>query len=283
MKNILVTGAKGQLGSSIQELVKGLGLYQFVFTDSETLDITNEKDISNFFKETNFDYCINCAAYTAVDRAEIETELCYKSNAEAVQILAKTCAKHSCILIHISTDFIFDGKKNEPYIETDQPNPLNVYGLSKLKGENYVKEYLDSYFIVRTSWVYSEYGNNFVKTILKLGEQMERLNVISDQYGSPTYAKDLAEFIIALVHKDSKDFGIYHFSNRGNISWYDFAKAIIELSNINTTILPIASKDYKAKALRPKNSVINTDKAQNFLEKPVKNWKQSLAKCIEKL
>ncbi|WP_394974404.1 dTDP-4-dehydrorhamnose reductase [uncultured Croceitalea sp.] len=283
MKSILVTGAKGQLGSSIQELVKDSNIHKFVFTDSEQLDITNENKVTAFFNNTDFDYCINCAAYTAVDRAETEIESCYKINAEAVQILAKTCAKHRCILIHVSTDFVFDGKKIEPYIETDEPNPLNVYGLSKLKGENYIKEYLDSYFIVRTSWVYSEYGNNFVKTMLRLGAQKERLDVISDQYGSPTYARDLAEFIIALVHKDSKDFGIYHFSNRGNISWFDFATAIIAYSNNNTVVYPIASIDYKVKALRPQYSVMNTIKAQNLLKKPIKEWRQSLSKCMEKL
>jgi dTDP-4-dehydrorhamnose reductase len=283
LKNILVTGAKGQLGSSIQELVTDSTICKFVFTDSETLDITNEKDVTTFFKEINFDYCINCAAYTAVDKAEEEIELCYKINAEAVQILAQTCAEHRCILIHVSTDFVFDGKKDEAYIETDLPNPLNVYGASKLKGENYVQKHLDSYFIIRTSWVYSKYGNNFVKTMLKLGAQRDRLDVISDQHGSPTYAIDLAEFIIALVHKNSKDFGMYHFSNKGIISWYDFATAIIEHSNYNTVVSPIAFRDYEVKALRPQNSVMNTDKAQSLLGKPIKKWRQSLSECMDRL
>lgn len=281
MINILVTGSSGQLGNSIKELSKLTKQYRYVFTDSKTLDITKEKEVIALFEEIRFDYCINCAAYTAVDKAEEEIELCYSVNADAVKILAKACASHNCILIHVSTDFIFDGRKEQPYVETDAPNPLNVYGASKLKGETYVQEHLNTYFIIRTSWVYSKYGQNFVKTIIRLGNEKEKLNVISDQYGSSTYALDLAEFIIMLVKQNSQSFGIFHFSNTGSISWFDFAKEIIKLSNCTATVFPISSTDYEVKALRPQNSVLNTDKALNLFAKPIKKWKESLSKCIE--
>ncbi len=283
MINILVTGAKGQLGSSIRELVKDTEQYKFIFTDSKSLDITVEKDVLDVFEHNNLDYCINCAAYTAVDKAEIETDLCYRVNADAVKILAKACAAKHCILIHVSTDFIFDGSKKEPYLENDLPNPLNVYGASKLKGEQWVEEHLEDFFIVRTSWVYSKFGYNFVKTMLKLGEEGRELNVVSDQYGAPTYAMDLAKFIMVLIEKKSEAFGLYHFSNIGSISWFDFAKAIFELSEKKVVVNPIRSSEYEVKALRPKYSVLNLEKASKLLSQPIKKWDDSLAQCLESI
>lgn len=281
MTHILVTGSNGQLGSSIRELVNDTEQYSFIFADVNMLDITIEKDVKDFFQINNFHYCINCAAYTAVDKAETEVDLCYRVNAEAVNNLAKACLVNNCILIHVSTDFIFDGSKKQPYLENDPPNPLNVYGASKLKGEQYVKKHLEEYFIIRTSWVYSKFGHNFVKTMLKLGKEREELKIISDQFGSPTYAQDLAKFIMFLIEKRSEDYGIYHFSNTGIISWFDFAKAIIELSQSKAVVSPISSKEYGVKAIRPQYSAMNTEKAQKLLTKPIEKWSDSLAEFFE--
>lgn len=256
MNNILVTNAEGQLGSTTKELVKNSTGYIYVYTDSETVDITKENDVTAFVNRIYFDYFLYCEAYTVDYKAEIE--LFCKINADTVQILSKTSADYRCVLIHIATDFVFDGKKNSAYLEINRPNPLNVYVVSKLKGQKYVQEYLETYFMARsTSSGYSDYGNNFVNTMLKSGKQRKRLDVISAQYGSTTHVVDFVEFNIELAHKYSQDFGMYHFSNKGITSWYDFSTAMIAHLNHDTIVYPILAKDYAVREVRPQNSAIN--------------------------
>lgn len=277
MKKILVTGANGQLGLSIKAVGKNYPSMIFTFTDVEDLDITNSKEVTSFFENNKFDYCVNCAAYTAVDKAEEDVENAFSINATAVKNLSIACKNSNVVLIHVSTDFVFDGLKKTPYSEEDLPNPLSVYGSSKLKGEQFIQDILDSYFIVRTSWLYSEYGNNFVKTMLRLSETHKEINVVDDQIGSPTYAGDLAEFIISVISLESELYGVYHFSNEGNISWYDFAVEIFEKSQRHIKVNPIESTLYSTAAKRPAYSVLGTTKAKKLGQIKIKNWKESLS------
>ena len=274
MKRVLVTGANGQLGKSIHRISLNYPDLKFVFTDVDELDITNSKEVNTLFASNKIDYCINCAAYTAVDKAEEEVEKAYLINAKAVKNLAEACQTTGAVLIHISTDFVFDGTKSTPYTEEDTPNPLSVYGKSKLQGEEYVQEICDRHFIVRTSWLYSEYGNNFVKTMLRLAETRKQISVVNDQIGSPTYAGDLAEFILKIVSSESMTYGLYHYSNFGEISWYDFAKEIFSNQNKKTEVLPIPTTAYPTAAKRPKYSVLDISKANNTFK--LKSWKKSL-------
>lgn len=277
MKKILVTGANGQLGLSIKAVGKNYPSMIFTFTDVEDLDITNSKEVISFFENNKFDYCVNCAAYTAVDKAEEDVENAFSINATAVKNLSIACKNSNVVLIHVSTDFVFDGLKKTPYSEEDLPNPLSVYGSSKLNGEQFIQDILDSYFIVRTSWLYSEYGNNFVKTMLRLSETHKEINVVDDQIGSPTYAGDLAEFIISVISLESELYGVYHFSNEGNISWYDFAVEIFEKSQRHIKVNPIESTSYPTAAKRPAYSVLGTTKAKKLGQIKIKNWKESLS------
>jgi len=285
MKKILVTGSNGQLGSEIKERASGFPQYQFVFTDIEELDLTNKKDVNNFFKENQFDVCINCAAYTAVDKAEDDRELALLVNFEAVKILAETCSAHNTFLIHVSTDYVFDGTNYKPYEETDPPSPNSYYGLTKLKGEEAVFSISDHAVIFRTSWLYSSYGNNFVKTMLRLGKEKEQIGVVADQVGTPTFAGDLADAILTAIDKyDGKPINeIYHFSNEGAISWYDFAKAIMMESSLNCKVTPIESKDFPAKANRPFYSVLNKAKVKTDLNIEIPYWLDSLKLVLKKL
>ncbi|MEK6152842.1 dTDP-4-dehydrorhamnose reductase [Flavobacteriaceae bacterium 3-367] len=276
---ILVTGSKGQLGRCIQDVAKGYPEWQFVFTDYKELDITDSRAIENCFKEYKFDYCINCAAYTAVDLAESQVDKAYLINAEAVKTLAEACSANNSKLIHISTDFVFDGKKTMPYTEEDKPRPLGVYGASKLLGESYVQDILEEYFIVRTSWVYSEYGRNFMKTMLKLGNENKEISVVNDQVGSPTYAGDLATFILFLITNKREEYGLYHYSNEGTISWYDFAVQIFKQFGMKVNVNPIPSKDYLTPAKRPDRSDLNTLKVKKSFEFQIYKWEDSLKKC----
>lgn len=280
MKKILVTGANGQLGKCIQDLAEEQSGLSFVFTDHKELDITSQESAEVLFKDNKFDYCINCAAYTAVDKAEEEAEQAYLINAEGVKHLAMACKENDVILIHVSTDFVFDGRKDTPYTEEDIPNPINVYGKSKLKGEEYVQEILNKYFIIRTSWVYSEYGHNFVKTMLRLGREKDDLNVVCDQFGSPTYAGDLAKVILNIISNNRNVYGLYNYSNEGVISWYDFAKSIFETCNMKLNLKPIKTEEYPAPAARPKFSVLNKDKIKNSFTVEVPVWDDSLEDCI---
>jgi len=280
MKTILVTGANGQLGRCLQDVAQDHDHFDFKFFSSKELDITNEEQIDQIFKAHSFDYCINCAAYTAVDKAEKEKERAYLVNAEGVRLLANACKKHGTTLIQISTDFVFDGAKRAPYNELDKTIPINVYGQSKLQGEEYVASILDKYFIIRTSWVYSEYGHNFLKTMQRLGREREEINVVQDQIGTPTYAKDLAEFLVHLLSKETSDYGIYNFSNSGETTWYEFAKAIFQIEENNIKVKPIFAKDYKTLATRPKYSVLDKSLVKLKFDIAIPEWTESLKKCI---
>jgi dTDP-4-dehydrorhamnose reductase len=279
--NILVTGANGQLGSEIKKLSSDYSKHIFFFTDAKDLDITKKEVLSEYFKKNEINLCLNCAAYTGVDKAEEDLDLAYLINATGVKNLAESCFENDAILVHISTDYVFDGKGFRPYLETDSVEPVNKYGETKLEGEKFATEANPKTFIFRTSWLYSSYGNNFVKTMLKLGEERDSLNIIFDQIGTPTFAGDLAEAILKItLDQNSKKYGIYHFSNEGVASWYDFTKAIFELSDINCKVNPINTEDYPTPAKRPNYSVFDKKKfKQNFgLEIPY--WRDSLKKVI---
>jgi len=291
IKTILVTGKNGQLGCTLKSLESQYPQYQFTFTGREELDLSCSQSIVTFFENNRFDVVINCAAYTAVDKAEEQQELADAINHLAVKQLAEIAQKNGSIFIHISTDYVFDGESYKPYVENDLINPQNIYGSTKLKGEQAIQDIMKGAVIIRTSWVYSEYGNNFVKTMLRLGRERDQLNVIFDQIGSPTYAKDLALSILAIIDSISDnltDFqkevtSIYHFSNEGVCSWYDFAKAIFELSDIQCAVSPIETKDYPTPAKRPHYSVLNKATIKQSYPVNIPYWKDSLSECLNKL
>ena len=289
IKTILVTGSSGQLGLSLKMIAKDYPDYDFIFAQREQLDLSNGKSITAFFKQNKFDLIINCAAFTAVDKAESEPELADKLNHLAVKQLAEISTQHNTKLIHISTDYVFDGTQCRPYIETDKVAPQSIYGETKLKGEQALLAAMpNNALIIRTSWVYSEFGNNFVKTMMRLGQERDALTVIFDQVGTPTYAHDLAEAIMTIVTSDTFkqiEFAseLYHYSNEGVCSWYDFAKAIFELSKINCDVSPIETKDYPTPAKRPHYSLLNKAKIKQRYNVSVPYWKQSLQHCLNKL
>lgn len=256
MVKVLVTGASGQAGLCLQSIANTFTEVQFDFLNSEQLDITNQIEVEEIFKAYMPDYCINFAAYTAVDKAEDEIELAYNVNAEGAKNIAEACKKDGVRLLHLSTDFVFDGQKKTPYTVTDATNPINVYGASKLKGEEYIQEVMEEYFIVRTSWLYSDFGNNFKKTILRLAGTKNEINVVNDQIGRPTEAVDLCVFLMQLIISNTMPFGIYHFSGDKICSWYDFAVSIVEEANLSMQVHPISSAEYPSKAKRPKYSVL---------------------------
>jgi|SRR5690554_147742 len=281
---VLVTGKNGQLGQALQKVAKAHSDIQFVFTDSTTLDITDKDNCQSVFDALKPDFCINTAAYTAVDRAESESDLAYKVNTEGVKNLAESCKKHQTILIHISTDFVFDGGKEVPYTEEDQPNPESVYGKTKLKGEKEVQQLLQKYYIIRTSWVYSEFGNNFFKTMLRLASEKDSLNVVNDQIGTPTNANCLANVLVHILRHSTSgsqpDFGIYHFSNEGSCSWYEFARKIFELKAIDIELNPIPTTAYPTPAIRPRYSVLDKTKIKTIFDLTIKTWEESLKSII---
>lgn len=280
MIKALVTGGNGQLAQCLKEIVKYHDELDITFQDLPDLDITNKQQLESYFSNNELDYCINCAAYTAVDLAEEQSELAYAVNAEGPKNIAMLCLKYNIKLIHISTDFVFDGQQRTPYSETDAPNPLSVYGASKLQGERNIQDVMENYFIVRTSWLYSEYGKNFMKTMLKLSETRDQISVVSDQIGSPTYAGDLAEGLIKIVLSSSISYGVYHYSNSGAISWYDFAVEIFKQFGKTIEVKPIKTKDYPTAAKRPKYSVLDTTKIKNNFYCTIKDWQGSLSKVI---
>jgi dTDP-4-dehydrorhamnose reductase len=262
---VLVTGANGQLGQCLQELAPKFPEFQFTFCSSSDLDITNESQIVSAFSQLKPHFCINAAAYTAVDKAELEPERAFLINETAVAFLSLACKKHETILIHISTDFVFDGTKKTPYQETDPVNPLGVYGLSKLAGEKQIQELLEPFYIVRTSWVYSDYGHNFKKTMLRLGRERGAVSVVNDQRGCPTHALDLAKAILIMAkeHQNNQqvsNFGVYHFSGSEVQSWYDFAVQIFREANLEVTVTPIPTADFPTPAKRPAYSVLDNSK-----------------------
>lgn len=278
--NILVTGANGQLATCIKTLDHAYDSYNFIYKSALELDITNIDDVKSFFKNNELDYCVNCAAYTAVDNAESHQEEAFSVNAIGAENLAKACNDYNSKLIHISTDFVFNGTSKTPYLESDSTNPLNAYGLSKLKGEQKIQNHLEKHFILRTSWLYSEFGNNFLKTMLKLSETRNEIGVVSDQVGSPTYAMDLAKVILKIVECNSTSYGIYNFSNEGVASWYDFAVAIFEDKKIKIKVNPITTEDFPTPAERPRYSVLDKTKIKDVFKVEVPNWKSSLKNAL---
>lgn len=282
--NIIVIGGSGQLGQCLNEVVSGKErLFNYLFLSKNDLDFINAEDVARLFEEHKPLYCINCAAYTAVDQAEDELDLAFEINEFAVKRLAQICVAHQTTLIHISTDFVFDGNSSIPLKEEMPTNPVNVYGLSKLKGEQEIQEVMNSYYIIRTSWLYSEKANNFVKTMLKLAQSKDQLNVIYDQVGTPTYAVDLARVIIQLIEKDIKSYGVYHYSNEGVASWYDFAKAVFEFAEVDMTVLPVPSSAFVTRAKRPHYSVMDKTKIKAVMGIEIPYWRDSLNFCIQNL
>ncbi len=280
MNRILVTGANGQLGSEIQALAKESG-YTYLFTDREELDICNAQKVAEFLDINGIEIIINCAAYTAVDKAESEQEAAYKINAEAPKNLATESKKRGIVLIHVSTDYVFDGTSCVPYKESDTPNPIGIYGKSKLAGEEAIREIGCKGAIIRTSWLYSSYGANFVKTMLRLGAEREKLGVVFDQIGTPTYARDLAKTILGNIETfAAKEGEVYHFANEGVCSWYDFAKAIMQTAGLPCKINPIESFEYPTPAKRPHFSVFNKAKIKKELGIEIAYWKDALNECL---
>jgi len=284
MMNVLVTGSKGQLASCIKDIDKQYKDLNFIYTDYQELDICDLNQVNAFFKSNQkIDYCINCAAYTAVDKAETETDKAFEINAKGAKNLAIVCNEFDAILIQVSTDFVFDGQKTEPYVETDVAKPISVYGASKLQGEVEIQKILKEHFIIRTSWLYSEHGNNFMKTMLRLAETHDEISVVSDQIGTPTYAGDLAQVILKIINSNNKSFGLYHYSNEGVASWYDFAKAIFEESNIEIKINPIKTDAYPTPAKRPFFSVMDKAKIKSDLNIKTPHWRESINNSINYL
>ena len=288
-QTILVTGCTGQLGQSIQSIAADFPEFEFVFANRQGLDLNDEISMAKFFENQTFDIIINCAAHTAVDKAESEPELANQINHLAVQKLARIVKEQRSKLIHISTDYVFSGQQYRPYLETDEVQPQGVYGKTKLYGEHDIQSILKTNaVIIRTSWIYSEYGNNFVKTMLKLGQQRDTLNVIFDQVGTPTYAKDLAKSIMCIIksqafNKEYFKTDIVNYSNEGVCSWYDFAKTIFELTNTQCRVLPVETKDYPTPAKRPHYSVLNKTKIKQTYHLTIPYWKDSLRLCLTAL
>lgn len=281
MKKIVVIGSNGQLGNCIRKIAPEFELdYEFIFTDSQMLDITNEDQVNTFFYDNRPDFCINASAYTAVDLAEKEQEKAFAVNADGVANLAAACAKYKTTLIHISTDYVFDGETNLCYSEDDFTNPIGVYGESKRKGEELALENNSKTIILRTSWLYSEFGKNFVKTMLNLFSQKEELGIVADQYGQPTNANDLAETIMQIIETPKKTFGIFHFSNYPETTWFDFAKKIAEFSKSGIKLNQLTTEQYPTPAKRPMRSTMCLDKIEETYKIEPRHWENSLEECI---
>lgn len=282
--NILVTGVNGQLGTSIQKLSPDY-TYKMFFTCKDNLDITKQQEILEFITHNDIQAIINCAAYTLVDKAEDEKDLAFEINSKGIENLAKISKEKDILLVHISTDYVFDGTNYKPYTETDTTNPQSIYGITKLQGENaLISVNPKNSIIIRTAWVYSEYQSNFVKTILKLAKDKDTLNIIYDQVGTPTYADDLAKTILDILPKIQNDkVEIYHYTNEGVVSWYDFAKEIIKMAKLTCKIEPIETKDYPVPATRPHFSLLNKTKIKKKFNIKIPYWKDSLDKCLRNL
>lgn len=289
---VLVTGASGQLGQSLQFIAVNYPEVNFVFCSSTELDITNLDNCKVIFQKYNPAFCFNTAAYTAVDKAETEIEKAKLINVIGVQNIATVCKEHNTILVHISTDFIFDGTNRVtssgvemPYLENDIPNPTGIYGLTKLQGEKAIQENWEKHFIIRTSWVYSQFGNNFMKTMLRISNERKEISVVNDQIGTPTYAVDLAEALLKIIcHSElvtESNFGIYNFSNEGQCSWYEFAKEIFNQNKINISLHPISTDSYPTSAKRPEYSVLDKSKIKKTFNLSIEDWKTSLSRCIQ--
>lgn len=283
MKNTLVFGASGQLGTCLQTVASQKKIESIIFLPKQEANILNLQILKTVFETYQPAYVINCAAYTAVDKAEDDVEQARNINKTGVKNLAQLCKVFGTTLVHVSTDFVFEGNHPNLLVETDIAQPVNIYGLTKLQGEQDIEAILPQHFIIRTSWLYSEYGNNFVKTMLKLGAYRNELKIIADQIGTPTYAIDLADAIFTIIASQKNNYGIYHYSNEGVTSWYDFAKGIFDISQTTVTVLPIRSAEYPTKATRPLFSVMDKSKIKNTFNLQIPYWRDSLIKCIERL
>ena len=280
---VLVTGANGQLGQAIQSILGNYPSVDFVFCSSVELNITDKSNCEAVFEKYKPQFCINAAAYTAVDKAESEPEKAFVINVTGAQNLAEVCKTHDTILLHISTDFVFDGLATQPYSEEAIPNPTDVYGITKLQGEQAIQNTWEKHFIIRTSWVYSQFANNFMKTMLRLASERDSLSVVSDQIGTPTNAVDLADCLLTIITFDFQlstfdCYGIYNFSNEGQCSWYDFAKEIFKVNNISINLQPIPTSAYPTPAKRPAYSVLDKSKIKSVFGVEIKNWESSLKK-----
>ena len=286
MKTILVTGANGQLGRSLRKALDGSEKDRYLFSDADTLDICDKASFWAYTQAHNVGYIINCAAYTSVDAAESNESLCFRINSEAVRNIGETAAALGARIIHISTDYVFDGVHNLPYVETDYTCPASVYGRSKEMGEILLRSVCAESLIVRTAWLYSEYGHNFVRTMLRLGKEREEIQVVSDQVGTPTYAAALASAILAIVRSALAGVfraGIFHYSNEGVCSWYDFARKIFQLANLPARVIPVDTKDYPTCAARPQYSVLNKKKIKQTYGLTIPHWEESLGGMLRKL
>lgn len=281
--SVLVTGSNGQLGKELQVLAESYPQFRFVFASREDLKLHHYGLVENFFLATKPQYCINCAAYTAVDKAESEVDMAMLVNGESVGNLAAVCKKYQTKLIHISTDYVFNGESEIPYKEDDSTSPINTYGVSKLKGEQLCMQEDPDAIIIRTAWVYSSFGNNFVKTMMRLMNERNELNVVSDQVGSPTYAADLAKAILSIISSGKWQSGIYHYSNEGKISWYEFAQAIKNITGSKAIVHPIEAAQYPTPARRPHFSLLNKEKIKSAYHLSIPDSKESLAACIDLL
>lgn len=285
-QNILITGGNGQLAQCLRLFTESES-HNFLFADVDVLDINDQTQFADFIRENSIHFIINCAAFTAVDLAESQAEKAFEINHRALEKMVDLCQKNEIYLVHISTDYVFDGKSTIPYHENDTPNPTCVYGRSKFEGELEVLKYKDKAIVIRTSWLYSQFGNNFVKTISNKAKTLGQLKVVNDQFGNPTYAVDLARFILFCVNHAQEVFSfqnpIFHFSNTGNISWYDFASKICDISNIQCVIEPVDSSQFPTPAKRPQFSVFDTRKVSEQLHYPIQKWEESLQTCIKAL
>lgn len=273
---VLITGSNGQLGQALQSISKNYPKFHFVFATSKELDITNKDSIKAIFEKTKPNFCINAAAYTAVDKAESEPETAHLINVIGSENLAEVCKNYDVTLLHVSTDFVFDGEKLVPYTEDDATNPQSIYGQTKLEGEKAIQNILEKHYIIRTSWLYSDFGNNFMKTMLRLAKERTSLGVVNDQIGTPTHAGDLAEALLRIISSDKKAYGIYHYSNEGKASWYDFAQKIFEINKVEINLEPIPTSQFSTPAKRPKYSVLDKTKIKKVFGITIKNWEDSL-------
>ena len=281
MTTILITGSHGQLGNEMQQAAARFPAFRFIYTDVEDLDICDKAALDAFVKANAVNVIVNCAAYTAVDKAEDDVELCYKINAEAVRNIGEVAHQNGLKVVHVSTDYVFDGTNYLPYSEDQAVSPNTVYGKSKLAGEQALMETCEQTVILRTAWLYSSFGNNFVKTMIKLGTERDSLNVIFDQIGTPTYAADLADTILKILSHETFTPGMYHFSDEGVCSWYDFTKTIHRIAGITCDVRPIETKDYPARTPRPHYSVLNKAKIKATYGITIPHWEESLERCMK--
>lgn len=283
MSKIIVFGASGQLGQCLKTVSATKEITSIYFPDESEANILDEAALKQLFETHKPEWCINCAAYTAVDKAEDDVDTARKINKNGVENISALCAEYNSTLVHVSTDFVFKGDGHTPLTESDKADPVSIYGLTKLEGEQAVIDTLKKYYIIRTSWLYSEFGNNFVKTMLRLGAERDELKIVADQVGTPTYGIDLADCILQIISNGITAYGLYHYSNEGEISWYDFAKAIFEISDTKVKVFPIKTSEYPARATRPAYSVMDKSKIKRTFNIEIPYWRDSLVTCIAKL